>query len=352
MEQSTIINSMLSMIEKPAFCVCGGKIAEVNPAALQLGLQVGMPVSEMLGSQRSAYESFSDGVLSVTLSHMENQFPCTVTRIDGCDVFTVMQDTRYTDLQALALASQHLRIPLATAMTVTDQLFPEKSAGKPELVSQLTRSLFRMQRMLCNISDTARYCDPAFCSMETTEIGSVIDEAVEKASLSMEKAGFTVHYSGLEEKVYGLADREALTRAVYNLLSNAAKFTEDGHEIDVKLTRSGNLLSFTVQDNGIGISPEILSEIYSRFERKPSIEDGRRGIGLGLALVHAVAAAHGGTVLIDQAGDRGTRVTMTLAIRSSSENRFRAPVVHIGDYAGGRDNTLLELADILPSDVY
>jgi len=71
-----------------------------------------------------------------------------------------------------------------------------------------------------------------------------------------------------------------------------------------------------------------------------------------MSLVRSVAAAHGGTVFIDHAEGRGSRVTMTLAITQDHSGTVRSPLIRIGDYAGGRDRGLLELSDILPSNLF
>ena len=70
-----------------------------------------------------------------------------------------------------------------------------------------------------------------------------------------------------------------------------------------------------------------------------------------LVLVHAAAALHGGTVLVDHPTETGTRITMSLAIRTGSGAKLRSPMLKV-DYAGERDHGLLEFADILPSSVY
>ena len=108
-----------------------------------------------------------------------------------------------------------------------------------------------------------------------------------------------------------------------------------------------------MQDTGDGIKPEILQQIYKRYLREPSFEDSRHGMGLGLAIVSAVAGLHGGTVLIDQPEGIGTRVTLTITVNPCSDHVLRSPTNFIlGDYCGGYDHGILELSDILPAKMY
>ena len=70
-----------------------------------------------------------------------------------------------------------------------------------------------------------------------------------------------------------------------------------------------------------------------------------------MVLIRNAAAAHGGTVLIDQPHGFGTRVTLTLALRQDTTNHLRSPMIRV-DYAGERDHCLLELSDSLPAFLY
>ena len=70
-------------------------------------------------------------------------------------------------------------------------------------------------------------------------------------------------------------------------------------------------------------------------------------MGLGMVLIRAVAAAHGGTVLVDQPEESGTRVTLTIAIRQGGDAMLRSNILRV-DYAGEHDHTMLELSDVLP----
>ena len=93
------------------------------------------------------------------------------------------------------------------------------------------------------------------------------------------------------------------------------------------------------------------SNVYTLFRREPGIEDSRYGIGLGMVLIRSAAAAHGGTVLIEQSSERGTRLTMSLAIRQNADNMVRTNAFHV-DYAGERSHALIELSDVLPLAAY
>ncbi len=338
MEQDTNRNPLLDWIAAPAFSVKDGVILQVNEAAAQLQLTAGTPITEL--TEQLPDSSSQNGNITLTVAGLPHS--AAFTRVADTLVLCLWQDNQTAVHNALSLASQQLRIPLATAMTLSDA-----QDQKQEQAAQLSRALYQMQRILCNLADTVRYRESK-ANMQTADLPAIFDEVMDKAAAYLAEAGLTLRYTTVQHSIYGTADREMLSRAVYNLLSNAAKFSRRGGVIEAKLTHSSGTLCLTVQDQGGGIPTQILGTVCSRYLRQPGIEDSRHGMGMGLSLVQAVAAAHGGTVLIDQPEGGGSRVCMTIAIRQSGGDLVRCPILPMGDYAGGRDAALLEFSDILP----
>lgn len=352
MEQTNTSKLLLDLLNRPAFCVRDGIVIQANRAANQRLIRVGTEVAALLPNDHAAYEAFTGGCLYLTLVSAGISCGASVTRTDDLDLFQLDQEADSAELNTLALAAQQLRIPLQNLMTVADQL-PKTDKQSQKQAGQLNQAIHRLHRIICNMSDTNRYMDGVAVKMETVDIAGVFDEAVEKLAALAESTGRTVRFYGLPQAAIGQADSEMLKRAVSNLVSNALKFSPKGSLIDAKLTRNGNMLSFSIQDQGPGIPAEVLGNIFHRYTREPTVEDSRNGIGLGMALVRSVAAAHGGTVLIDQPDTQGVRVTMTVALRQNSQTTVRCPIrLPIGDYAGGRDPGLLELSEVLPDKLY
>ena len=166
----------------------------------------------------------------------------------------------------------------------------------------------------------------------------------------MTSSGVDLQFTCQETHLFTLANRERLERAVYNLISNAVKFSEPGTCVEAKLVHHGDLAYLSIENQGEGIANHVRSDLFHRYLREPAIEDSRFGMGLGMTIVRSVAALHGGTVLIDQ--PKGTRVTMTMQIRKIIPDSFHSPQKRIGLYSGGFDQSLLELSDILPAEDY
>ncbi len=345
MEQ-TDHTAILDLVKQPAFCVRGGKIIACNSSAKNRQISEGQDVVTLTGEHSQTYQDFNGGLLYLQITVDDVKYDATVTRTPEGDIFLL--DTVFSNdaLQAMALASQHLRSQLGSVMAqaadrLTDQ---EQDSG-------IIKGLYRLQRMLCNMSDIPLYRSKAAPS-EMLELSSAVYEITEKAAGLLAEAGYKVQYIGVPDPVFALGDYEMLERAIFNLLSNAAKYAPEGSTLKVSLSKNNKTALISVEDAGQGISPELYATLFSRYLREPSATDGHNGIGLGMSLVQSVAAHHGGTVLVTKPENGGTKVTLSLSLQTPKEAQVRSPIVRLTDYAGGNDHGLLELSDVLPAKLY
>ena len=346
---------MLELILRPAFCVQDSCIVYANRQAQERGIVVGAPIDQLLVTGAEEYATMKNSCLYLTMQVENSRFGASVTQADGFDVFILEPEEIQPELQALALAARELREPLSNMMIAADRLLPtldDSDNAAQKQAANLNRSLHHMLRLLDNMSDGARYAEERVSRQEYRNVSALMGEFFENAAALVESAGITLHYTGCSEDIRSMVDVEKLRRAVYNLISNAVKFTPKGGRIEAKLTRHGNTVHLTIADNGRGIPQEQMGSIYSRYLRPSCVEDSRHGIGLGMVIVQAAAAAHSGTVLIEQPQEGGTKVTLTLSIRPQTNGNFRSPMGLTIDYTGGRDRGLIELADLLPASSF
>ena len=344
---------MVHLIDRPAFCVSDGVIVSANQAAQNHFILPGQPIAPMVVGAQAEYAAFTSGLLYLTLQINGNDYGAAVDIVGPYHIFRLEQNPAGSELKALAVAAQALRIPLSSIMVMTDRLFPAlqipENSPTAEQMARINRGLAQVQRIISNMSDAARYSsDPPH--LQTRDVDAVIRELFEQAAPLCQAQSVELSYSGLKSPTYSLIDSEQLERGIYNILSNALKFTPAGGSIQGALTRRGNTLYLTVQDSGSGIGPNGAGNVFDRFLREPALEDGRQGLGLGMKLIRSCASAHGGTVLLENAENQGLRLTMSLAIRLNSTN-LRSPAMRI-DYAGERNHGLMELSDSLPHSLY
>ena len=345
MEQLDDLQSMLDQLESPAIMVRDGQISAVNAGAKQRTAEPGVSVKGLLVTGTDEYETFADGCLYVTLTLGGTVYRCTVTKLQQQELFCLDDTAVSGELQALALAASQLRYPLSELSLELSRLKSEDEA----LLSMMNQTIFRLHRMIGNMSDAANLSrsEP---QKTTQEMCGLFQSILEKAQTLLYLSDTQLKYQLPQQPIFSLADPDMLSRAVYNLLSNALKFAPEQTVIEVTLKKVGSKLYLTVADNGAGVESSLRGTMFSRYKRQPGIEDPRHGLGLGMTLIHSAAAAHGGTVLVEHPGN-GTRVTMSLSIEKKSPATVRTPILK-PDIYGGQDQALIELSDVLHHKLY
>jgi signal transduction histidine kinase len=157
-------------------------------------------------------------------------------------------------------------------------------------------------------------------NLQPIVLDAVIREAIESVRPAAEAKGIAldVTLDGETDPISG--DPERLQQVVWNLASNAVKFTPAGGRVEIRLAGRGQHLRLTVSDNGCGMRPALLPRIFERFwQGDSSITRAQGGLGLGLAVVRHLVELHGGTVRAESAGEGlGATFTVTLPLLSSS----------------------------------
>ena len=348
MEQKNSIAEILELMSLPGFCVTENRITLANQAAGAMFLTPGLDILPLLHTGAEEYAQFQGGQLCLTLCIADKLHNATVIRMDDTDLFLLDDDSQTEEFRSMALVSMELRTPLMQVMQNAEQLFSTMDSQDPA-AAKMNKGLLQLMRTVCNLSDVSRYLESSF--METRDICTFLEEILEKARTLTAGTGICLSWDLPREAIPCLIDSEQLERAVWNLISNAVKFTPKGGTVHAQLTCHNKRLQFRITDSGSGIAESVRSSVFQRYLRQPGIEDNRFGLGLGMVIVRTCAANHGGTVLIDRSGDSGTRITMTLSLRQNADTTVCSPILR-PDYSSGWDHGLLELSDCLPAEEY
>ncbi len=348
MDQSKAFPSSPESMLHPAFYVKDGIVTEVNEAAANRQIAVGTEIRSIIKHGLAEYNAYTDGRLDLTLCI--NGYTCNAYVITCDDKQLFCMDSAYVqpELRAFSLAAMHLREPLTNAMICANALLPDADADKENL-AQINRSLYQMLRILGNMSDAAQYSKHS-PSLQHCDMVAIFREVLEKVEALLSKGGKTLHYQIPEQAIHTACDATMVERAILNLISNAAGFSQDG-AISAQLHCENQYFRFTVI-NKSSADKSKSKNLFARYLREPQIEDGRNGIGLGLPLVRSVAAAHNGTVLMQYTDSGEFRITMTLAVQQPDSPILRSPTRLPIDDTGGWDRCLLELSGILSADLY
>jgi len=144
-------------------------------------------------------------------------------------------------------------------------------------------------------------------------LNSVLDNSLDQMLPQAKSRNIAIEIYNPDDDLWLDGDATSLERAVSNILSNAIKYSPDDTTIKVKLYRAGNRGVLLIDDEGVGIDPDMLGQLFTRFKRDASTAGDYKGIGLGLALVSRVVNLHGGKVVASNL-PVGTRITMLLPL--------------------------------------
>ena len=353
MDTQNALIALLEQFPQAVFLAKDGIIVYANHGARIRDVQVNTKIYDLITIGLPEYRQFSAGKLMLTVSVAGILYNTVVTRSGEYHLFCLESEYARPEFKAYAAAAQYFRNPLANAEFNIDQLLPDPSvqasASAVAQIKALKKNLYQINRAVRNMSDAATISKET--PTESRNVTSVIAELIENVNAKMAPIGRHIDFQPLENGCFCQINRENLERAILNLISNAAKYSADNSNIQVSMRLSANTLYISVEGTSDNCSNVLGSNLFSGFTREPSLDSGSMGIGLGLTIVHGIATAHKGTLLVDQPNESRLRFTISISVQTPSVFTVNSPKLHI-DRAGGMDTVLLELSDILPAELY
>jgi PAS domain S-box-containing protein len=217
----------------------------------------------------------------------------------------------------LANMSHELRTPLNAILGFADLMRSEAfgplgNTRYREYAASICEAGELLLAMVGNILDVARLESGRFeLNRRRVDVGALVAECVGLHKAAAERAGVSLEWHS--DSMEATVDAEALKKILLNLVSNAVKFTPAGGAVRVELELEGGQVCLRVCDTGTGMSEEQvarLSQPFAELCSQAALARDAAGAGLGLALVRALAEAHGGTVAIESSPANGTTVTV------------------------------------------
>ena len=244
-----------------------------------------------------------------------------------------------------------LLTPLTVISASVERLRKEHPAnGRDYALMDL--NIERMGRLLQQILETSK--------SQTGELklrvaqGDVM-EYISKTALCMEPF---IAQRGLELNIYcsprsmmGWIDSDKLDKIIYNLVSNAAKYTNKPGKVSLRATtnKTYDHVIIRVSDTGIGISPEQKKRLFQRFYDGNYRSMKTFGTGLGLALTRDLVYLHGGSIDCDSTEGKGTTFTVTLPISKESFTSSQIDEKHPIEFNNTTSTAILDVKDLLPA---
>ncbi len=217
-----------------------------------------------------------------------------------------LDDSVTAQRQLVADASHELRTPVTSLRTNAEILMEAGAQLDPEdrrhLLEDVVEQTEELSTLVADLIEVGRGALPD-SSMEDERLDDLVQDALARARRNSPQTQYTATLAPV--LIHGNAER--LTRAINNLLDNAARHTEAGTMVEVTVDAAG----LTVRDHGSGIAEADLPHIFDRFYRGASSR-GKQGSGLGLAIVRQIAEQHQGNVTAGNAPDGGAVFTLKL----------------------------------------
>lgn len=226
--------------------------------------------------------------------------------------------------EALALLSHDLRTPIGAIALRAELLQRALHERGDEALAATAATLLRGARHLASMLDelalaTTSPGEDAGLDVAPVDLLAVVTDALEHSVPPEERGRVRVEPDAGVPQV--LADPERLERAVANLARNAVKYSPPGAPVVVRLKRERDEVVLSVEDHGVGISPEDVPRLFQKSFRAGTV-GAVEGLGLGLYIVRRITEAHGGRVWVESEVGRGSVFHMALPLSAGGE---RAP---------------------------
>jgi two-component system OmpR family sensor kinase len=291
-------------------------VAAVAGAVLLLGSVVAFSIS---GRVLAPLSELRDAARSVSGTQMGRRI-----QVEGDDEIAELAGAfnRMLDRLTVAFASQRefirdvsheLRTPIAVSrghleLLAEGHLTDEEA--RREAIALVTGELDRMSRFVDELLLLAKAESPDFLQLETVPLADLADELATKAAAIADRR-WQIDEASPRSIV---ADRQRITQAVMNLAQNAVAHTGVGDEIGIGAAVDGEEARIWVRDTGTGIPASEQRRIFARFSRGSHSRGRYEGTGIGLAIVRAIAEAHGGRVRVTSRPEQGARFEILLPV--------------------------------------
>ncbi len=220
--------------------------------------------------------------------------------------------------------SHELRTPLALIRLYAETLELGRittQEKKQQYYRIIRKESERLTALINNILDFSRIeAGHKEYEFRNTDIAELVRNTLESYRYQIEQQGFAFEESIDSNLPAVPVDREAIARALVNLVNNALKYSRDEKFLGVKLYRENSVVKLEVADHGIGIARRDQLKIFEKFYRAgdPLVHN-TKGSGLGLSLVRHITHAHGGEIAVESTPGKGSKFTLSLPLASATQ---------------------------------
>jgi signal transduction histidine kinase len=280
------------------------------------------------------------------------QLPLAISRVR--QIYCDRESDRRKD-EFLATLAHELRNPLAPLRNALEILRLESTGGPlaARALDTLERQVDHMVRLVDDLLDLSRVMRGKITlHKQTVSLDSIVQRALETSRPIIEARRHELILNLPEHDVWLDADEVRIAQILGNLLTNAAKYTDEGGHIWLQAQLEHAQLTLRVRDDGIGLEPGEQAQIFEVFQQVPdSVQRSHGGLGIGLTLVRRLSEMHGGSVAVFSDGPgRGSEFVVRLPVMCDHPLSEDAPAADAADNAANADNEPIPPLQILVVD--
>ena len=270
---------------------------------------------------------FAKGTVPDSLSLLALQITTALIRLQHSDLLARERsrlDEVVSNLKAsltakdefLSTVSHELRTPLNAILGWAQMIRSGVCTGSHEIEQAavtIERNARNQARLVSELIDSSRFhTGRIVLTVDTIVLAPLIERVIDSVLPAASARGTTIESYGLQDQIEIKGDAPRIQQALWNLVSNAIKFTPANGQVSIYLFQDGDNAVVQVKDNGIGIEPGYLKNVFERFSQQDSSNDRYfGGLGLGMSITKSVVELHGGRI---EAASRGRSQGSTFTI--------------------------------------
>lgn len=326
-----------------------GAVAYFNPPARELARRMGWNLTEGEALPSPLVELEAGGTEALSLAG--EGWVCRTAELEGGILYQLSPapETPAVTLDRLSQMAGQLRTPLGNLIGASQLLEYPRADRSPEKTQQYRAIQRKNYHILLRMLDSLEFLgtisgEQSPFRPRILDLGGLCADLVRRVQGVSDQTGCTITLDQRSGNLLVRGEERMLRKLIYQLLSNAIRAAGNPGQVLLRLEkRRDRWVRLTVSDSGRGFSAAQMARAFDPARGGDTLTEGERGLGLGISICRMVAEKHGGRMAL-LSGDGGKAVVELPLCTDLTSGELHSPQ----DFSGGLNETLLQLADVLP----
>lgn len=305
-------NFRASMFESLGYAVTASVLAALL-VSLLLSRRIVAPVRTLSAASQSIADGHYEERVQVNGSDEIAQLATRFNQMAG-----QLEQVESMRRQLIGDVTHELRTPLTSIKGYMEGLVDGVLPSTPETFNQIHREADRLSRLVDDLQELSRVEAKAYSlDIRSVIVPNLVQTTVKRLTPQATAKRITLHSSLPADLPPLLADEDRITQVLVNLAANAIQYTPEGGDVSISAARHADEIHISVTDTGVGIPPEHIANLFTRFYRvdKSRSRNAGGGSGIGLTIAKHLIEAHGGHIWAESQGEgQGSIFTFSLKV--------------------------------------